>query len=128
MTSQAGKQIIMMHTLPNISRSNDNQTMKFGQLIKYNMNTKCGARTGLRTSKKLKLSISPGHQSEHLYSLFLLYVLVENYQNILKLRFWPLPFSLCKTFLKKIKRSGNSLLASISGWFSRKNISYVIFY
>ena len=26
-----------MHILPNISRSKDNQTMKFGQLIEYNM-------------------------------------------------------------------------------------------
>ena len=39
-----------MHILPNISRSKDNQTIKFGQLIEYNMRntfaeksyTKCG--------------------------------------------------------------------------------------
>ena len=94
MTPQAGKQVIMMHTLPNISRSNGNQTMKFGHFIEYNMRnifleksyTKCHAGTGLRTSKKSKLSISQGHQSEHLFSLFLLYALVENYQNILKRR------------------------------------------
>ena len=59
MTLQAGKQIIMMHTLPNISRSKNNQTMKFGQCIEHNMTnifleklyTKCGTGTGLRTSK-----------------------------------------------------------------------------
>ena len=28
---------IGVHTLPNISRSKGNQTMKFGQLIEYNM-------------------------------------------------------------------------------------------
>ena len=37
MTSQPGKQTIAMHTLPNISRIKVNQTMKFGQLIKYDM-------------------------------------------------------------------------------------------
>ena len=37
MTSQTGKQIITIHILPNISRSKDNQTIKFGQLIEYNV-------------------------------------------------------------------------------------------
>ena len=32
-----GKQIIAVHISPNISRRKGNQTMKFGQLIKYNM-------------------------------------------------------------------------------------------
>ena len=36
MTSQPGKQAITIHTLPNISKSKGNQTMKFGQLIEYN--------------------------------------------------------------------------------------------
>ena len=31
-----GKQTVTIHTLPDISRSKDNQTIKFGQLIKYN--------------------------------------------------------------------------------------------
>ena len=94
MASQAGKQIIIMHTLPNISRSKDNQTVNFGWFIECNMRdiflekpyTKCGKGTGLRISKKSKLSISRGHQFEHLHNLFLLYVQVQNYQSILKLR------------------------------------------
>ena len=66
MTSQPGQQTIAIHILPNISRSKDNQSMKFGQLIKYNMkknvlkNTyaKCGGETIPRPySKKSKLSI-----------------------------------------------------------------------
>ena len=73
MTSQE-KQIIMIHTLLNISRSKGNLTMKFGQFIEYNMknifleksHTKCGIGTGLRTSKISKLSISRGHQSENI--------------------------------------------------------------
>ena len=42
-----------MHILPNISRSKDNETMKFGELVEYNMRkfffeksyTKCGGKT-----------------------------------------------------------------------------------
>ena len=37
MTSQTGQHIITIHILPNISRSKDNQPIKFGQLIEYNM-------------------------------------------------------------------------------------------
>ena len=37
MTSQPGKQKIAMHILPNISKSKGNQTMKFAQLMEYNM-------------------------------------------------------------------------------------------
>ena len=33
MTAQPGLQTIAIHILPNISQSNGNQTMKFGQLI-----------------------------------------------------------------------------------------------
>ena len=36
MTSQVGLQTIARHILSNISESRGNQTMKFGQLIKYN--------------------------------------------------------------------------------------------
>ena len=49
-TLQTGQQIITIHILLNISRSKGNQTMKFGQLIEYNVRmiflekfyTKCG--------------------------------------------------------------------------------------
>ena len=37
MTSQPGKQTIAIHVLPYISKSKDNQTVKYGQLIEYNM-------------------------------------------------------------------------------------------
>ena len=65
-TSEPGKQTIAIQTLPNILRSNGNQTMKFGQLIKYNRTkifleksySKCGGETipGL-FPKKSKLNI-----------------------------------------------------------------------
>ena len=37
MTSQLGKQTITKQILTNISRSKGNQTIKFGQLIEYNI-------------------------------------------------------------------------------------------
>ena len=37
MTSQTGKSVITIHILPNISRNKGNWTMKFRQLIEYNM-------------------------------------------------------------------------------------------
>ena len=64
MTSQPGRQVTAIHILPNISRSKGNQTMKFGQLIKYDMRnifleklyTKCGGETIPRPfSKKTKI-------------------------------------------------------------------------
>ena len=67
MTLQPGKQTIAIHILPNISRNEDNQAMKFGQLTEYNMINsflresymKCGRETSPKPiSKKLKLSIS----------------------------------------------------------------------
>ena len=36
MKSQPGLQTIVIHTLPNISRSKGNQTMELGHLIEYN--------------------------------------------------------------------------------------------
>ena len=56
-----------MHILPNILKSKRNQTIKFGQLLEYNMRnifveksyTKCGGETIPRPFyKKLKLSRS----------------------------------------------------------------------
>ena len=38
MTLKPGMQAIAIHILFNISRSKDNQTMKFGQLIEYKKN------------------------------------------------------------------------------------------
>ena len=68
--------------MANISRSKDNQTIEFGQLIEYNMRniflqksyTECGKETSLRAfSEKLKVTISLDQYSKVLNSLFLLY-------------------------------------------------------
>ena len=67
MMSQPGKQTIAIHIFPNISSSKSNQTIKFGQLIEYNLRniflekscTKyCGETSPRPFSGKLKLSIS----------------------------------------------------------------------
>ena len=66
-----------------------------GQLIEYDMRnifleisyTKYGGEASPRPFNiKLKLSISLDQQSEILLTLFLLYVQIEVYQNIVKLR------------------------------------------
>ena len=66
-TSCPGKQTVAIDVLPNISRRKGNETMKFGELIKYNMTnifleksyTKCGGESSPRPFfEKLKLSIS----------------------------------------------------------------------
>ena len=36
-TSEPRKQTVAIHALPNISRSKENKTMKFGQLMEHNM-------------------------------------------------------------------------------------------
>ena len=78
MMSQPGSQTIAIHILPNISRSKGNQTMRFGQLIEYNMRnifaeksyTKCGGETIPRLfSKKSKLSVSLDQYSKVLYCM-----------------------------------------------------------
>ena len=37
MTSQPGQQTIVIHILTNISKGKNNQAMKFGQIIEYNL-------------------------------------------------------------------------------------------
>ena len=92
MMSQPGKQAFVLYLLPNISRRKGNQTMKFGQLIEYNMrnifleksNTKCCLETSPRSfSKKIKIEHISGSTS---FTQFIFIVCqVEGYQNILKL-------------------------------------------
>ena len=68
MTLSTGKQIITIHILPNISRSKGKHTMKFSQLIEYNMRNnyldksykECGEKTSSRPfSTKSNSSINP---------------------------------------------------------------------
>ena len=51
MTSKFGKQTITMHILPNILRSKGNQTLKFCQLIKYNIRGDSRVRFFIKITK-----------------------------------------------------------------------------
>ena len=73
MTLQSSQKTIAIYILTNISRSKGNQTMKFDQLIKYNMRkifieksyTKCAEEIIPRPlSKRPKLSISRDQQQQ----------------------------------------------------------------
>ena len=88
MTSQTGKQTIVIYVLPNIVRNKENS-----QLREYNMKniflekpyTKFGGETSPRPFfKKLKLSISLYQQSEFLFSSFYCiskWMTITMYQN-----------------------------------------------
>ena len=110
MTSSTGKQKITIPILFNISRSKSKQTMEFAQLLEYKMRNiflKYHIRNvveALVTEKKSKLSIFLDQQSEMLYSLFVFYTQVENFQNILKLRGWTLASTSHKAFNKTNRR------------------------
>ena len=62
MMSQHGKQTIAIQILPNISKRKRNQTMKFGQLIEYNM--------GIIFFKKLLHKMWWRNHSQALFSKF----------------------------------------------------------
>ena len=77
-----------MYVLPNISRSKDNWTMKFGQLLDYNMKNHTQNVAGKLFSdpflKNFKLNRSLDQLSKLLYSLFLSYAklsTIEIYLN-----------------------------------------------
>ena len=135
MTLQTRQHVITIHMFYNISRSKENGTMKFGQLIENIMrNTfleisykKFGVEDSPRPYyKKSKLSTSLDQYSEMLWSLFLLHAQVKStkstqvYQNILKRRCWPLLTTLYKAFLRNKKSSRTTLLVSFSAWFLEK--------
>ena len=84
MTPQTGEELII-HILPNISRNKHNQTIKFGQLIEYNMrnifleklHSNIGGDVSSRPfQRNTKLSISLDQQFKMLQRLFFLYVQV----------------------------------------------------
>ena len=106
-----------MQILPDISRSKGNQTMKFRQCNmrdifpekSQNVVLKLVSDAFLKYRNWTNLWIN---SLEILYSLFSLYVQVQDYQNILKLRCQPLAFISYTAFLKNKKKSGTSLPTS----------------
>ena len=78
--------------------------------------------------KKSKLSTSLDQQPENDIQFGFVICTKCMYQNLLKLKYWPLAFSLHKVFLKNKNSSGYTCPALFSEWFLKKNISPVIFY
>ena len=118
MTSQPGQQTIVIHILPYISRSKGNQTMKFDQLIYYNIRnifleklyTKCGRESSPKPfSEKFKLSIYLDQQSKVLYNLFLLYGKLRAIDIYIETKLQTTCFCLILSFFLKQNRSGTSL-------------------
>ena len=110
--------------------------MAFGHVIEYDMKniflpklfTKSGGETSPRPfHKKAKLNRFLDQQAKRLYSQFLVYVIVENHQNILKIRYWSFAFISYKALSKTKKRSGTSLPISFSAAHLQKDIYHVIF-
>ena len=127
---------VAIHILPNIS-SKGNQTMKFGQLIEYNMRnifleksyTKMWWRNYSQTlSWKTKINHIYGSIVSSLIQFFFIVSKVEGYRNILKLSCRSLVFTSYKASSNNKKRSGTNQPASFSAWFLKKNISLVIFF
>ena len=88
MTSHSGSQTIAIHILT--KRSKDNQAMKTGHLLEYNLRnifleksyTKWGGETIPREfSEKSKLSISLDQCSKVLYILFLLFAKLRTIES-----------------------------------------------
>ena len=133
--SQAGKRIITIYILPNISKNKGSQILKFGQLIKYNGRnvfpekswTKYGGETSPRPFfVKSKLNISLDH-SLKFYTVSFCRMTSSRTTKI----HWNqgadhLLLLHIKLFKKFKKWSGPSLPASFLPLFLKKNISHVL--
>ena len=115
MTSQPGKQTIIVHIFPNISRINDIEKMKYGCLIEYNMRNFFLEKSYTKCDQNWTYL---GINNLEFYTVFLILYI----ENILKLSCKPPAFTSNKALLKNEKRSGTSLPASFSAQFFFKKI------
>ena len=118
-----------MQISPNISRSNFNQTMKFGQLIKYNIKTSFLKNRTQNVVEKLApdpfLKIRNWAyfwiNSLNFYAVcFYCKSKSGNCRDILKPKCRPLALTSCKAFLIDKERPGTSLPASFSPLFFKE--------
>ena len=120
MTFQPGKQTIWIHILPNISKSKDNQTMKFRQLIEHIIRNIFIEKSCTKmVNKQFPDSFLKNQNWTYLWiNSFIQFVFtvcqVEGYWNQLKLSCRPLAFTSFKAFLKNKKKFGTSLRVSFS--------------
>ena len=131
-TSQPGKQTIVIRILPNALRGKGNQTMKFGQLIEYNIiknflqksYTKRGGETIPRPFSKSRNRAYLRISSLKFYT-FCFYCMKS--WGLLKYIETKLQ-TIYKEFLWNKKNSGANLPASFCPWFLKKNIYLLILY
>ena len=130
MTPQTGKQTTAIHTQPNISRSIDHRTMKFGQLIENNMKNIFMKNNAQNLVEKL----IPGPFLKNQNSA---YLWINNLKFYRVCFYWGLPayikskmltlvFTSYEAFSTIKKRSETSLSGSFSAWFLKKNIHYIL--
>ena len=122
-TSQSEKQILKIHILPNILRSKENLTMKFGQLIEYVMNifletsyTKCGGEGKSQANLcKIKIELISGSIIWNIIQFIFIGCSGRGLPNFNKTKMLNNCFYLIQHFLKsKKKKSGTILSASYS--------------
>ena len=119
--SQTGKQLTTMNILPNISWGKCSQTVKFGQLIEYNVRNifpeksykKFGETSCRPFPKTSNLGISLDQQFED-----------WDYKRMLS-RCWPLAFAHIKHF-QKIKRA-LELVSFLHDFWRKIILCYLIF-
>ena len=127
MASQPAWQTNVIHTLPNISRSAVNQTMKFGLLINYNMRniflwksyTKCGAEISPEPFyEKWKLSRSRDQLAK--ISIYFYCIPYWGLSKYIKVGYMPLAFTSYEAFQKPKRGLGLVSLPYILHNFWRK--------
>ena len=107
-----------------MSKTKDSETMKFGQLIEYNMRniflekpcTKCGGETSKTFFEKIKNEHISGTITWSFTQFFFIGCQVEGYGNILKLSCRPLAFTSCDAFFKTKTKRGLELVSVFSIW------------
>ena len=127
LTSQTGHQASTIHILQDIVRSKGNQTLRFGQLIEFNMNNfpkkscaKCDEETSPRPFLKNQNWTHLWINSLEVHPVCFYWMsklrttkIYWNYQGANH----PLAVTSYKAFLKNRKRSIGSVPASFSLWF-----------
>ena len=118
---------IEIHILLNISRSKRNQTIEFGQLIKYNIvNTVVEKNHTQNVAEKIFPALFLRNQNwvylcinglKFLCCMFSLYVNLRATKIYWNQAARPLNFTFSNAFLKNKKRSRTSLPASFFSWF-----------
>ena len=129
-----GKQAIAIHILLNISRRKDHQAMKFGQLMNIaweqfflknhiqNIEEKLFPDLFLKRQYWSYLWINNLGSAASFYCMSSWGI----HRYALKLSCRPPAFTSYKAFSRNKKRSGTSIIASFSAWFSKKSNFVII--